>query len=65
MMLKTCIVLFYTDVDECELNMCGDDSISCSNSDGGYTCDCKTGFWFDQNTYGASCKGRNEFLLHN
>ena len=43
---------------ECDLNMCGDDSSTCSNLEGGYSCGCNDGFEFDHNVYGASCQGK-------
>ena len=54
----TCVVCWCCNVDrnECDANLCGPDSISCTNLDGTYKCTCKDGYEAKNGTcLGAVC----------
>ena len=49
------ILLVFTDINECDQGEAGCDAsyATCTNTDGGFTCDCNVGYSGD----GASCTG--------
>ena len=52
---------FFSDVNECLTNNGGCDSnAACSNTDGGSTCTCNSGYTGD----GTSCTGDNPVIQH-
>ena len=45
------------DINECDADICGTNSVFCTNTAGDYICGCDIGFHFREDPYGLSCEG--------
>ena len=44
-------------MNECDLDVCGPNKVSCTDSIGGYTCECHDENFFHSDSYGSGCTG--------
>ena len=51
-------VICLTDIDECVSEVCGENSLQCSNDVGSYSCTCQQGYEYKPEIYFSGCTGR-------